>query len=90
MATLTKLAGPDIAIEELHGDVALEVPYEGDLVQAMRTALLAEDPGAAVLPYCLSGGNDNKAFSRLGIRGYGFAPLQLPAGLDFAGMFHGI
>jgi acetylornithine deacetylase/succinyl-diaminopimelate desuccinylase-like protein len=90
MTMLTELAGPDITIEELHGDVALEVPYEGDLVQAMRAALLAEDPGAAVLPYCLSGGTDNKAFSRLGIRGYGFAPLQLPADLDFAGMFHGI
>ena len=46
--------------------------------------------GAAVLPYCLSGGTDNKAFSKLGIKGYGFAPLQLPAGLDFAGMFHGV
>ena len=53
-------------------------------------ALLAEDPGAKVLPYCLSGGTDNKSFSHLGIRGYGFAPLRLPAGMDFAGMFHGI
>ncbi|MGZ4650766.1 MAG: M20/M25/M40 family metallo-hydrolase, partial [Kineosporiaceae bacterium] len=25
-----------------------------------------------------------------GIVGYGFAPLRLPAGLDFAGMFHGV
>jgi acetylornithine deacetylase/succinyl-diaminopimelate desuccinylase-like protein len=90
MAKIAELAGPDVTIEQLHGDVALEVPYEGDLVQAMKTALLEEDPGAAVLPYCLSGGTDNKAFSRLGIRGYGFAPLQLPAQLDFAGMFHGI
>jgi acetylornithine deacetylase/succinyl-diaminopimelate desuccinylase-like protein len=90
MAKLSELAGPDIEIEVLHGDVALEVPFDGDLVQAMTTALREEDPGAAVLPYCLSGGTDNKAFSRLGISGYGFAPLQLPAGLDFAGMFHGV
>ena len=40
----------------------------------------AEDPGAAVLPYCLSGGTDNKNFSEPGIVGYGFAPLRLPAG----------
>jgi acetylornithine deacetylase/succinyl-diaminopimelate desuccinylase-like protein len=90
MAKIRDLVGDDIGLEVMHGDVALEVPFEGDLVQAMKTALLEEDPGAAVLPYCLSGGTDNKAFSRLGIRGYGFAPLQLPAGLDFAGMFHGI
>ena len=56
----------------------------------MVAALHAEDPDAAVLPYCLSGGTDNKAFSRLGIPGYGFAPLRLPADLDFAGMFHGV
>jgi len=61
-----------------------------DLVDKMKQALLAEDPGASVLPYCLSGGTDNKALSTLGITGYGFAPLRLPADLDFAPMFHGI
>ena len=56
----------------------------------MRAALLAEDPGAAVLPYCLSGGTDNKALSLLGITGYGFAPLRLTPDLDFPAMFHGV
>jgi predicted membrane-bound spermidine synthase len=36
-----------------------------------------------VLPYLMSGGTDNKALSKLGIVGYGFAPLQLPAGLRY-------
>jgi acetylornithine deacetylase/succinyl-diaminopimelate desuccinylase-like protein len=43
-----------------------------------------------VLPYLLSGGTDNKAMQKLGITGYGFAPLKLPAELDFPGMFHGV
>ena len=43
-----------------------------------------------MLPYCLSGGTDNKALSLLGITGSGFAPLRLPADLDFAPMFHGV
>ena len=43
-----------------------------------------------MLPYLLSGGTDNKALSQLGIVGYGFAPLRLPADLDFPGMFHGV
>ncbi|WP_285599830.1 M20/M25/M40 family metallo-hydrolase [Kineosporia sp. NBRC 101731] len=90
MRTLTELAGDRVTVEVLHGDVALEAGFEGGLVDAMRQSLLELDPGAAVLPYCLSGGTDNKAFSRLGIRGYGFAPLKLPADLDFAGMFHSI
>ncbi|MGD9606671.1 MAG: hypothetical protein AB7V10_04215, partial [Leucobacter sp.] len=40
--------------------------------------------------YLLSGGTDNKALSKLGITGYGFVPLRLPADLDFPGMFHGV
>ena len=55
----------------------------------MIDALHSEDPGAKVLPYTLSGGTDDEfSLSRLGITGYGFAPLQLPDELDFTGMFH--
>ena len=90
MATLRELAGPAVRVEPIHTDTALEVPFSGDLVDSMVASLLAEDPGAAVLPYTLSGGTDNKSLSRLGITGYGFAPLCLPADLDFSGMFHGV
>jgi acetylornithine deacetylase/succinyl-diaminopimelate desuccinylase-like protein len=90
LATIRDLAGEHVDVEVVHRDIALDAPFEGPLVEAMKAALLAEDPGAEVLPYCLSGGTDNKALSRLGITGYGFAPLQLPADLDFAPMFHGI
>lgn len=90
LATVERLAGEGVDVEVVHTDVALETDFSGPVVDAMVDALLAEDPGARVLPYCLSGGTDNKSFSRLGIRGFGFAPLRLPAGLDFAGMFHGV
>lgn len=90
MATLRELAGPRVRIEPIHLDTALEVPFSGSLVDAMVDAIDAEDPGATVLPYTLSGGTDNKSLHRLGITGYGFAPLQLTNDLDFAGMFHGV
>lgn len=85
-----ELAGDGVEITSIHNDVSLETPFAGNLVDAMVDALHAEDPGATVLPYTLSGGTDNKSLSRLGITGYGFAPLQLPADLDFTGMFHGV
>ncbi len=88
--TVRTLAGPQVEVEVAHRDVSLETPYAGPLVEAMVDVLQAEDADARVLPYCLSGGTDNKALSRLGITGYGFAPLRLPADLDFAGMFHGV
>ncbi|HEV7195876.1 MAG TPA: peptidase dimerization domain-containing protein, partial [Pedococcus sp.] len=90
LATIRELAGEHVEVQVVHHDIALDAPFEGPLVEAMKAALLAEDPDARILPYCLSGGTDNKALSRLGITGYGFAPLQLPADLDFAPMFHGI
>jgi acetylornithine deacetylase/succinyl-diaminopimelate desuccinylase-like protein len=84
------LAGDGVDVSCDHQDVSLEVPFSGNLVDSMIDALHAEDPGATVLPYTLSGGTDNKSLSRLGITGYGFAPLQLPPDLDFTGMFHGV
>ncbi len=90
LATVRELAGDQVDVSVHHRDVSLETPFEGRLVDRMVAALHTEDPDARVLPYCLSGGTDNKALSLVGIRGYGFAPLRLPADLDFAGMFHGI
>ncbi len=68
----------------------METTFDGPLVDAMASALRAEDPGARAVPYMLSGGTDAKAWQRLGIRCFGFAPLRLPADLNFAALFHGI
>lgn len=90
MDLVREIVGEDIEIETLHSDIGLEVPFTGELVDAMTASLLKSDPDAQVLPYLLSGGTDNKSLARLGIVGYGFAPLRLPADLDFPGMFHGV
>lgn len=87
---LRALVGDEIEVELVHGDVGLEHPFSGALVEAMTAALGRHDPDAPVLPYMLSGGTDNKALSELGIAGYGFAPLKLTPDLDFAAMFHGV
>src|SRR5437868_4858837 len=90
-ATLDGLLGPNVRREFLRTpSTALETPFTGPLVQAMRDAVHTQDPDGWVVPYTMSGGTDLKAFSRLGIRGYGFVPLRLPADLDFSGMFHGV
>ena len=87
---LDSLLGPGVEREFIHRDVALETTFDGILPEAMTAALLAEDPGAKAVPYCMPAGTDGKAFSRLGIRSFGFAPLRLPADADFFGMFHGV
>ncbi len=90
LADIRRVVGPDIDVEIVHQDIGLEVPFSGDIVDAMVSALGRHDPGAPVIPYLMGGGTDNKALHELGIAGYGFAPLRLPADLDFTGMFHGV
>jgi len=90
LAGIDGLLGPGVQREFIHHDIAVETDFDGPLCEAMTAALLQEDPSAKVVPYCLSGGTDAKSFSRLGIRCFGFAPLRLPADLDFFGMFHGV
>ncbi len=87
---LREVIGPDIEIEHLQRQAALETSFDGALVEAIGAALRAEDPAARAVPYMLSGGTDAKAFTKLGIRCFGFAPLKLPADLNFSALFHGI
>jgi len=90
MTQLRALIGPDLSIEAIQHQPALETSFDGPLVDAMTAALKATDPGARTVPYMLSGGTDAKSFQRLGIRCFGFAPLRLPPDLNFAALFHGI
>jgi acetylornithine deacetylase/succinyl-diaminopimelate desuccinylase-like protein len=86
-----ELLGPDVSREWVTLLPPVETGFDGDLVEAMASALREEDPGARAVPYMLSGGTDAKAFSeKLGMRCFGFAPLRLPPDLDFAAMFHGV
>ena len=87
---LRDVIGPDVEIEHVQQQDALETSFDGALVDAMAAALRAEDAGARAVPYMLSGGTDAKAFTRLGIRCFGFAPLRLPADLNFSALFHGV
>ena len=75
--------------EYAHAEIALEAPPGAPVMARMARALLAEDPGSVVVPYCMSGGTDAKQFSRLGLTCYGFTPLVLPEGYDYYAMFHG-
>ena len=88
--TIKEIIGPDITVETITHDIALEIDFEGDLVESMNRSILAFDPEGIPVPYLMSGGTDNKALSELGIIGYGFSPLQLPADLDFMALFHGV
>jgi acetylornithine deacetylase/succinyl-diaminopimelate desuccinylase-like protein len=89
-ATLAELIGEGIEVEYLSKQHAVETPYAGDIVTAINRSILAEDPDARVVPYLMPGGTDGKHWAKAGIDCYGFAPLRLPADLDFTALFHGV
>jgi acetylornithine deacetylase/succinyl-diaminopimelate desuccinylase-like protein len=90
LATIDRLLGPGIEREQLIVNQGVSSPFDTSWFEAMGDALRAEDPEAVVVPYCMGGGTDAKAFSALGIDGYGFSPLGFPVGYNHRGMAHGV
>jgi acetylornithine deacetylase/succinyl-diaminopimelate desuccinylase-like protein len=90
METLREIVGEEIEIERIISDIPLEEEFSGELISYMVDSLKAEDPAGIPVPYVLSGGTDNKALAKLGIKGYGFSPLKLPPEIDFMALFHGV
>jgi acetylornithine deacetylase/succinyl-diaminopimelate desuccinylase-like protein len=84
------LAGPDVEITYETKMPGLETSYDGWAADAITASLLEEDPDALVAPYLMSGGTDAKYWHALGMKCFGFAPLRLPADLDFTALFHGV
>jgi acetylornithine deacetylase/succinyl-diaminopimelate desuccinylase-like protein len=84
------MLGDRVTREFLSNHPGISAPHDSIWFAAIEQAIIAHDAEAIVVPYCLGGGTDAKAFAKLGIDCYGFAPLgQDPDGRVGSGM-HGI
>jgi acetylornithine deacetylase/succinyl-diaminopimelate desuccinylase-like protein len=90
LSEVDRLLGSEVRREFISRQVAVQAPVDSPWFAAMTEALTAEDPAAVVVPYCMGGGTDAKAFTKLGIACYGFAPLRLREGFDYRSMAHGV
>jgi acetylornithine deacetylase/succinyl-diaminopimelate desuccinylase-like protein len=90
LAEIDRLLGTDAHRELINHQPPVQAPVDSPWFTAMASAIRAEDPDAVVVPYCMGGGTDAKAFSQLGIDCFGFAPLLLPDGFDYRSMAHGV
>lgn len=84
------LLGPEIRVDLIDQADDGTSPLDSPLLTAMSDALSAHDSSSLIIPYVNPASTDNVAFTPAGIPGYGFVPLHLPPGYDFAAMFHGI
>ncbi len=80
-ATIDELLAGEATREFISHGPPVETEFDSEWFQAMERAIQEEDPAAIVVPFCMGGGTDAKAFAPLGIACYGFAPL----GLDTSG-----
>jgi acetylornithine deacetylase/succinyl-diaminopimelate desuccinylase-like protein len=89
LAEIRQLTSGLADVEVVNAGPALQTRFDGAVADAILASITKHDPDAEVIPACLPIGTDGKHFSRLGIRNFGFVPLPLPPGYDFAAMFHG-
>ncbi|MDQ3404948.1 MAG: M20/M25/M40 family metallo-hydrolase [Actinomycetota bacterium] len=90
LADIDRLLGPRVRREFVARQPPVQARVDSPWFDKMADALRAQDPDAVVVPYCMGGGTDAKAFSRLGIECFGFSPLLLPEDFDYRAMAHGV
>ncbi|HEY7050365.1 MAG TPA: M20/M25/M40 family metallo-hydrolase [Jatrophihabitantaceae bacterium] len=88
--TVQRLVTPGVTVEIPTYTAPVSTSHESPEFAAMADAVRAHDPAALVLPFCLGGGTDAKAFAELGIACYGFAPGRWPVGFAHDSYFHGV
>jgi acetylornithine deacetylase/succinyl-diaminopimelate desuccinylase-like protein len=89
-ATVDELLGPSITREFASFSAPVSASPDTADFAAMAAAIATHDPDALVLPFCMSGGTDAKAFSSIGIACYGFAPGTTPPGFAYWDYVHGV
>lgn len=92
--------GPEDMVHELRGVIGQEPEIEVQIVgpaqpeidlsqlELFASVLREADPGCVPLPYLVTGGTDARHFAKLGIRTYGFLPLNNPADFNGATTIH--
>ncbi len=88
LAELRMVMGADLEYEVTLESPPLETSQHTPLYGLLARTLQRHAPGAAVVPYMMTGATDAKYLALLGVPSYGFAPIQLPAGFDFMSLMH--
>ena len=68
---------------------AVETSWDDPIAQHITEVIARHDPEGIVVRTMIPGFTDAKAYSQLGIKCFGFSPVQLPPGISFSAMFHG-
>ena len=88
VAQVQALVGQDIEVDVFDSAPPLEIDHRGPLWDSIVKVMTRELPGCTVAANMITGMTDAKDFDRLGIKTYGFSPVLLKEGEDFAELYH--
>lgn len=86
---LLRLAGDDVRLRFIAQEQPCASPVDTAWFDAMTRVITDVDPEGVVVPLCMGGGTDAKAFGKLGLHTYGFTPLGLDPDGRRPGGIHG-
>jgi acetylornithine deacetylase/succinyl-diaminopimelate desuccinylase-like protein len=87
IAELRDAVGKDVELELVRHDPGPSEPDLG-LFDTLAGVIRELDPEGIPVPLLQIGVTDGRFFSRLGIQTYGFLPMRLPQGFEFAKLIH--
>ena len=87
IAELQALVGDDIELELVRHDPGPSAPDLG-LFETLAAVIRELDPEGIPVPLLQIGVTDGRFFSRAGVQTYGFLPMRLPEGFQFAKLIH--
>jgi acetylornithine deacetylase/succinyl-diaminopimelate desuccinylase-like protein len=89
-AEVEAVIGKGFEIEVVRESPGTVFSWETPFFEKIREVIRARDPEGIVVPYMAPGFTDSSQYGKTGAICYGFYPLQLPPGLVFSKLFHGV
>lgn len=83
-----EVVGEGISVEVFRSGAPVLTEVDTPVFHAIQEVIARRDPGAEAVPYLMVGFTDAIHLAKLGVKTYGFAPIQLPPDVPFASLYH--
>jgi acetylornithine deacetylase/succinyl-diaminopimelate desuccinylase-like protein len=89
LAEVQRVVGPDLKVHVIEQWEGTVFDSKTPLFDAIGRAVETHHAGAVPVPFMIPGFTDSHAYAQLGATCYGFAPVQMPRGLNYTRLYHG-
>jgi acetylornithine deacetylase/succinyl-diaminopimelate desuccinylase-like protein len=86
---IQSVVGDGVRINVLESHEGAVFDSNTPLFDLLARTLERHHPGAVPVPFMIPGFTDSHAYAALGATCYGFAPVRMPAGMNYQRLYHG-